>query len=197
MPHRRSVPARPRRGAPDDTRQRLVAAAATVFNRDGYHATDSNRIARAAGYAPGTFYRHFPDKRSIFLAVYDAWVTAEWDGMATRLAGSTDAPRTIVAHAIAYHRRWRGVRASLHALVATDPIVRRAYQRQRRRQLGLIAALRTRLGQPAIPPARAALLLYLLERTCDAIAHGEPRTLGLTTTQLIATLRQAVAWELR
>src|SRR5262249_38613822 len=69
---------RPRRGRPEETRERLITAAARVFNSAGYHGTDSNRLARAAGYAPATFYKHFPDKRAIFLATYEAWVTAEW-----------------------------------------------------------------------------------------------------------------------
>src|SRR5439155_19483347 len=69
---------RPRRGSPAETRARLVAAAAREFGRVGYDGTDSNRLARAAGYAPGTFYKHFADKRAIFLEAYRAWVTAEW-----------------------------------------------------------------------------------------------------------------------
>src|SRR4051812_38261323 len=76
---------RPRRGAPEDTRARLVAAAAELFNRHGYHRTDSNRIAQAAGYAAGTFYKHFADKREIFLAAHEAWVTAEWRAIADEL----------------------------------------------------------------------------------------------------------------
>jgi AcrR family transcriptional regulator len=51
--------ARPRRGTPAQTRERLVAAAAILFNRAGYHGTDSNRIARAAGYSTGTFYLNY------------------------------------------------------------------------------------------------------------------------------------------
>ena len=61
VPTLRRRPMRPKRGQSADTRERLVAAAAAVFNRDGYHGTDSNRLARAAGYAPATFYKHFPD----------------------------------------------------------------------------------------------------------------------------------------
>jgi AcrR family transcriptional regulator len=56
---------------PQESRRALLKAAAKIFNSEGYFATDSNRIARAAGYAPGTFYTHFADKRAIFLAVYE------------------------------------------------------------------------------------------------------------------------------
>ena len=48
-PARHLVEPRRRRGSPDETRARLVAAAADEIERAGYHGTDTNRIARAAG----------------------------------------------------------------------------------------------------------------------------------------------------
>src|ERR1700731_944322 len=77
---------RPRRGSPAQTRERLVAAAAKLFNRVGYHGTYSNRIAREAGYSPGVFYKHFADKQEIFLAAYEIWVASEWKAVAAELA---------------------------------------------------------------------------------------------------------------
>jgi AcrR family transcriptional regulator len=184
---------RPRRGRPDDTRARLVAAAAAVFNRDGYHGTDSNRLARAAGYAPGTFYKHFPDKRAAFVAVYEQWVTAEWDAVGTAVAGTGDVVGRIVAHVLAFHRRWRGVRASLQALVRTDAVVRAAYRRQRRRQLAMLRTLRERHGFAPRSAEEDAVLLYALERTCDALADGEVTALGLRRAAVTAILRRLVA----
>src|SRR5262245_24348136 len=75
--------ARPRRGVPYETRSRLIAAAAELFNRVGFYGTDSNRIAHAAGYSTGVFYKHFTDKREIFLAAYEEWSIAEWKKVAT------------------------------------------------------------------------------------------------------------------
>src|SRR5712671_4512060 len=115
---------RPRRGAPSDTRERLIAAAARLFNRAGYHATDSNRIAREAGYSTGVFYKHFKHKREIFLAAYETWVASEWKAVGAELAagGRREAvARRLVALTINFHTRWRGLRASLLALVFTDP----------------------------------------------------------------------------
>src|SRR5712664_2139718 len=60
-----------------ESRRLLVEAAAQIFNSDGFHGTDTNRIAKAAGYTPGTFYTHFPDKRAIFLEDYRTWVDSE------------------------------------------------------------------------------------------------------------------------
>ena len=78
---RKKSPAR----APEETRSNLVAAAAKLFNSVGYYGTNSNRIARQAGYAPGTFYVHFADKLEIFLEVYRGWVESEWQAIAATL----------------------------------------------------------------------------------------------------------------
>ena len=187
--------ARPRRGTPAGTRERLVAAAAAVFEREGYHGTDSNRLARAAGYAPGTFYKHFPDKRAAFLAVYEGWVTAEWAAVADEAArdAAGDLAGRVVERVLEFHRRWRGVRASLQVLVRTDAAVRTAHRRQRRRQLRLLAELRARHGLPPRSAEEDALLLFTLERACDALVDGEVRALGLSPARTTALLRATVA----
>ena len=195
---RRLKAPRPKRGTPVETRDRLVAAAAEELNRVGFHGTDTNRIARAAGYAPGTFYKHFADKRAVLLAAYEDWVTTEWHAIGEVLsAGGTTAARAerIVDAVLDFHRTWRGLRASLRALVATDPDVRAFYLAQRRRQLDSLRALRR---TPSSPAARAAdaHLLYTLERVCDAIAEGEARALGVEeaalTGGLVAMVRAAL-----
>ena len=191
VPSRRE---RPRRGNPDETRARLVATAAAVFNRVGYDGTDSNRLARAAGYAPGTFYKHFPNKRAIFLAAYERWVTAEWAAIERALArpgsAATRAAR-IVALTAAHHRRWRGLRASLRALVVSDRAARAFHRAQRRRQLSLMASLR---GRPASRRDAAAdvVLLLAMERVCDAAADGELRDLGIGRAAVLGHLRAFV-----
>jgi AcrR family transcriptional regulator len=191
-PARRRGP-RPRRGQPEETRARLLDAAAAVFNRHGYHGTDSNRLARAAGYAPPTFYKHFPDKRAIFLAVYERWVTAEWAAVGAVVGAG--GPRAALAArlvelAVALHRRWRGLRASLRALVAADPVARAFYRAQRRRQLRMLAELGR--GASRRSAAEGAILLFTLERVCDALADGEVADLGLERDAVQAALRGAV-----
>lgn len=186
---------RPQRGVPADTRDRLVAAAAAVFNRDGYHGTDSNRLARAAGYAPATFYKHFPDKRTILLAAYEAWVTSEWQAIGAALHGAPSAAERaerIVDLVLAHHRRWQGLRASLRALLATDPVARRFHRAQRRRQLALLAAMRRSGRSETTARVDDAILLFTLERTLDAVADGETAALGLGVAPIMARLRTLV-----
>ncbi len=182
-------PPRPRRGTSESTRARLVASATREFARAGYLGTDSNRLARAAGYAPGVFYRHFRDKRALFLEVYRNFVAAEWQALTALPPGDpATRARAMVDIIMGFHRQWRGLRRSLHILCATDAGVRRAYQRARARQLDWLAE-----RAPHLPRERAALLLYLFERTCDGVAEGEPSTLGLDAEQLAAALAHELA----
>ena len=152
---RKSKTPRPLRGTPAQTRTRLVAAAAQVFNRSGYHGTDSNRIARAAGYSPGTFYKHFADKREIFLAAFQEWVDQEWGEVEREVAVTHDPEalaRRIVDLTLRHHIRWRGLRASMLALVGTDPVVRRFHRAQRRRQLRHVGRASQTQAGPRTPP---------------------------------------------
>jgi AcrR family transcriptional regulator len=186
---------RPRRGSPEQTRERLVAAAARLFNQFGYEGTDSNRIAEEAGYATGTFYKHFKDKKEIFLEAYGTWVAAEWKAVEEELsAGGSpeETARRLVSSALEFHRRWRGLRASLLQLVFADTDVRKYYRAQRRRQLDTMARLRASLGGHPRSREEDAIHLFTSERTFDAIANGEIQALGLSRSAVLESMVQRV-----
>lgn len=58
------------------TRERLVAAAMTLFGERGYRATTVGDIEQAAGLSrrAGAFYRHFDSKEAVFSAALDRWI---------------------------------------------------------------------------------------------------------------------------
>jgi AcrR family transcriptional regulator len=183
---RKRSPAR----APEETRSNLIAAAGTLFNSVGYYGTDSNRIARQAGYAPGTFYVHFADKLEIFLEVYRGWVESEWPAIAATLrpdrrpAGESARIARIV---LAHHRAWRMFRASLRALTVTEPRVHDARVAERKRQIARTAEqLRARGVAP--PPPRIYANLLLFEILCDAVADGDTAKLGIKESEILARL---------
>src|SRR5262249_31761529 len=123
-----------------------------------------------------------------------AWVTAEWSAIDRMLRQPGDAhalATRIVDLVLAHHRRWRGLRATLRALVTRDRVVRTFYRRQRRRQLHLLAALRPGGGRR--PRADDAILLYTLDRICDALADGELADLGVEARPVVARLAEIVA----
>ena len=52
------------------TRDRLLEAARELFTTIGYHATTTPMLAKRAGVAEGTIYRHFPSKQALLNAAY-------------------------------------------------------------------------------------------------------------------------------
>jgi AcrR family transcriptional regulator len=166
------------------TRTSLVATALRVFNEVGYWGTDSNALAREAGYSPGTFYRHFGDKRAIFLAAYQVWIEEERALLAARLARVKDRRGAFVDFLLEHHGRWRTFRASLRALAAGDADLQRAIADHRRQLLEMIAEL---IGRRDL--ARGLVVLYTLDGMSDALASGEPKRLGVTVKAVTHTMR--------
>jgi len=189
------TPARRARKArdPQESRRALVAAAAEIFNTVGYFGTDTNRIARAAGYTPGTFYTHFPDKRAIFLEVYQQWVDAELANVTAQVQSRGPGRRARVAKTILeHHRRWKTFRASLRALYAVDPHVREVRLAQRRRQVDALIKLSRDIGRE--PPGKACLYADLLgiEMICDAIADGDIKAVGIRESEMFQVLLEKI-----
>jgi AcrR family transcriptional regulator len=58
--------------AADLTHQRLIRAALELFSSRGYHDTTTAQIAKKAGVAEGTIYRHFPSKQHLLNELYRA-----------------------------------------------------------------------------------------------------------------------------
>ena len=56
----------------DLTRQRLIRAALELFTSRGYHDTTTAQIAKKAGVAEGTIYRHFASKQHLLNELYRA-----------------------------------------------------------------------------------------------------------------------------
>jgi AcrR family transcriptional regulator len=176
---------------PEASRRALVDAAAQLFNSVGYYGTDTNRIAIAAGYTPGTFYTHFKDKRAIFLEVYRQWVDAEIEAVSAALQSNEPARRVRLARVVLeHHRRWRTFRASLRALYATDEVVHAARIEQRRRQIEVSFAQKDRTGRQL----RAEILATLLtvEALSDAIADGDVEALDVREADMFKVLIEAI-----
>lgn len=187
-------PSRP--GEVRDTRAMLLAAARAEFAENGYHGTDTNRIARAAGLAPATFYRHFTDKADVFRLVYHDWVTEDWQRSSEVFAegkGPTETARGIAKKTLDFYRDSRGLRASLRALVYQEPSIRRAYIEEGQRQLGIVRERRATRGLPELSVEEHFVVLCFAERVLDAIALDEGKELGLDEDRLLAVVERVLA----
>lgn len=70
------ISARSRSNAPDETKRRVLDAAAAAFQSRGYHSTTTHEIMRDAAVTAGAMHHHFPTKKSIGLAVIRERVSA-------------------------------------------------------------------------------------------------------------------------
>jgi AcrR family transcriptional regulator len=170
------------------TADQLVQAASAEFNEHGFLGTDTNRIARRAGFAPQTFYRWFSDKTEIFIKVYERWQHEEANVLQRLLA--KDASDARLVHAvIAHHRSYRVFRRSLRQLSVEDDEVRRARAQSRLNQIQQI-----RMWNPKQRDTTADLAVALLEfeRLSDALAEGEFHDMGLDEKAAETTLASLI-----
>lgn len=171
------------------TAEKLVAAADREFRRYGFSGTDSNKIARQAGFAPQTFYRWFDSKTEIFLAVYRAWENEEQSALNALIDQKASAKRmaeTVIAH----HRDYLIFRRSLRQLSLEDPVVRAARAQSRLRQ---IDQLEEWAGANSLSRPELAATLLQMERLADAVAEGEFKDLGLSESTAVATLGKLIS----
>ena len=142
--------------------QRIVAAAADLFLRDGYAATSIEAIAGRAGVSKRTFYARFPDKAAVFLAVVSSLIDEWLQGLdeAVKVAhGTEDALLTIA-------RKMIGVALSpaalsLHVLITAEsvrfPEISRSLHRGGAETGTARVAALLRQHIPALTPEAAAI----------------------------------------
>lgn len=56
-----------------ETKEKIIAAGFDLICNDGYHNTNTSKIAKKAGVSTGIIYQYFKDKRDIFLAGLDRY----------------------------------------------------------------------------------------------------------------------------
>ncbi len=96
----------------DATRQRLLRAAIELFTTQGYHDTTTPLIARRAGVAEGTIYRHFSGKQDLLNELYRG--ALRW------AAGQVEAAR---ADGVAVRDQLARLARALTACAVQDPAV--------------------------------------------------------------------------
>lgn len=121
-----------------ETRGRIVTAARQLIAQGGYGEAQVAMVARRAGVAIGTVYRHFPSKAELFAEVFRDASRHEVEAVARAASEATGgAARRITAAVETFARRALRGRRLAFALIAepVDPAVeaerlvfRRAYR---------------------------------------------------------------------
>jgi AcrR family transcriptional regulator len=157
------------------TRQRLVAAARTLFTERGYAGVGTEEIVQAAGVTRGALYHQFRDKADLFAAVAET-VHAE---IAQRITAGAqaDGPTDPMAALHAGVQRFLEVCAdpAVERIVLLDAPAVLGWQAWRdladRYGLGLLQhALQTAIDAGAIPPQPVVPLAHVLLGALDECA---------------------------
>jgi AcrR family transcriptional regulator len=187
MPYRPTDRTRARLAA---ARERIVAAALDQLAEGGYASASVANVARRAGVATGTVYRHFPSKGDLFAEVFRRASQREVDVLSAMADSEEQVGHRLAASVEAFVRRALAEPTRAYALIAepVDPAVeherltfRRAYADLFERTLkdGVqrheLAPLDARLTAAAIVGALAEALVGPLQRRdspADALVAG-------------------------
>lgn len=184
----RSLRARkqPRQARSRETVDALLEAAAQVFERHGYAAGTTNRIAARAGVSIGSLYQYFPGKDAILLALVERHVeegAAALTPLLGGLAGASPPPGAGSVGASPPPLRG-GLRALVEAMVALHadrPGLHRVLFEEAPRP----PALRRRLDQLA-EAAADALASYL--RACPEVRVADPELAARLVVQTVESI---------
>src|SRR3954451_14084533 len=84
------MPARTQEARKAETRGRLIAAAADLFARKGFHAVSAEAVADAADRTTGALYNHFGNKDGLLLALVEQWLDESAARISADVEGSGD-----------------------------------------------------------------------------------------------------------
>jgi AcrR family transcriptional regulator len=187
MPYRPTERTRARLAA---ARERIVSAALTQLAEGGYASASVVAVARRAGVATGSVYRHFPSKGDLFAEVFRRASQREVDVLVSMTDLHEPVTQRLAAWVEAFVRRALAEPVRAYALIAepVDPAVeaerltfRRAYADLFERALrdgvraGQLPDLDAELAATAIVGALAEALVGPLQRReagADALVAG-------------------------
>lgn len=172
-----------------NTGAQLIAAAMLEFSEHGFYGTDSNKIARRAGFSPQTFYRWFKDKSDIFIAVYRSWEEEERTTLDALIARGASTAK-IVDAIIQHHRDHLLFRRSLRQMSLEDANVRQARAESRLRQTQRILDWK---GLSAGKRNAVFITLLQIERLADAAAERELEDAGISVSGLKSVMAEMLS----
>ena len=119
-----------REKARQQTRDRLLDAAAAVFRRLGYDGASLDEIAETAGYTKGAIYSNFDSKADLFKALVDRYREAERAVQTRQFAGQSleqvlDKLDEVFERQVEADPGWIALQIEFMLVARRDPEVRR------------------------------------------------------------------------
>lgn len=165
---------------------RILDAAARVFEERGYHGATTNHVAEAAEASIGSLYQYFPNKDALLAGIAERHIEELLDEMALAAAGLRAAKpdaetliRTFVDIAIELNNP-----SPLHQILWTaprSPALQAAFDELNGFLIGEVAWHLQRLGRPEeSAEMRAAVLVSAATAVIHEIPSGTSRDEELT-----------------
>jgi TetR/AcrR family transcriptional regulator, transcriptional repressor for nem operon len=159
----------------EETRRRIVAAAAPIFNQRGYEGSSLSALMEATGLKKGGIYRHFSSKEELAAEVFDYTWDAAWKARMLHLderANGVDKLKQLVANFIECKPPIAGGCPVLNTAVDADngnPVLRDRvgkalkFWKSRLQKIVKQAAERGEIRSGVDPKAVATLIVATLE----------------------------------
>jgi AcrR family transcriptional regulator len=176
IPNQRLTPRKlPKQPRSEATVQAVLEAAAQVFERHGYAAGTTNRIAERAGVSIGTVYQYFPNKDAILVALVHqhlAESTAALQPHLDRLnsgAGFDDVLPDIVQAMVAIHALAPRLHRVLFEETQLPPTLRAELDELEDRLVDMAAGALA--ADTDSPPADPRLSARIVINTIEGLTH--------------------------
>jgi TetR/AcrR family transcriptional repressor of nem operon len=114
----------------EQTRRRIVEAAAPIFNRRGYEGSSLNDLMEATGLKKGGIYRHFSSKEELAAEAFDYTWEAAWNARLLHVdekANGIEKLRQLIANFVDYRSPVPGGCPILNTAIDADdgnPVLR-------------------------------------------------------------------------
>jgi AcrR family transcriptional regulator len=176
-------------------RERIVAAALEQLAEGGYASASMVAVARRAGVATGSVYRHFPSKGDLFAEAFRRASQREVDVLVELGHRTMPVQKRIAAWVDAFVHRALAEPVRAYALIAepVDPAVEAERLTFRRAYADLFArALRDAMASGELPEADAELLAAAIVGALAEALLGPLARADADATELTAGLQSFV-----
>src|ERR687885_1017597 len=163
-------------------RERVVTAALEQMAEGGYASASMVAVARRAGVATGSVYRHFPSKGDLFAEAFRRAAQREVDVLVALGHRSMPVPERLAAWVEAFVHRALAEPVRAYALIAEpiDPAVEAERLAFRRAYADLFARALEELPHPQPQLAAAAIVGALAEALVGPLARRDADAAELT-----------------
>ncbi len=176
----------------EQTRKKIVQAAAPIFNQRGYEGSSLNDLMEATGLQKGGIYRHFASKEELAAEAFDYTWEAAWNARLLHVdekANGIDKLKQLIANFVEHRSPIPGGCPILNTAIDADdgnPVLRARVAKALRSWVGRVQAFveqaqEQRDARPRVDPKAVATLIVAsleggfmmsrIQRNDEALRH--------------------------